>query len=151
MDAISPASLATTRAELTPSRRSSRASMSSAKTSLGTTDSTTPPQDFLRELPDKTFLFLRCVDRYQPTTPSRLELGESGWPTHRPVDQHPFSPQGRLGHAVYEDPYLGRLRKLGCGVDELPKPGQHDRAPASRLDLAAEIEQHNRFVDTQTA
>src|SRR5712692_12037410 len=121
MDAISPASLATTRADVTPSRRSSRASMSSAKTSLGTTDSATPPQGFLTELPDKTFLLLRRVDCLSTGGLPRLELGESGRATHRPIDQHPFSPQGRLRHTVDEDPHLGRVRKLGRRVNELPK------------------------------
>src|SRR5712692_2445562 len=93
MDAISPASLATTRADVTPSRRWSRASMSSAKTSLGTTDSTTPPQGFLRELPDKTFLLLRRVACYQPGTPSPRTRGE--WKGDSPADRSaPLLPPG---------------------------------------------------------
>src|SRR5712692_5507853 len=142
MESISPASLATTRADVTPSRRFSKASMSSAKTSLGTTHSTnlrdaclgTSLINFSSPAPYDTSPMelwpVRPRTLSQGPRDRRLELGQRRRSANRPVDQHALPAHGRLRQAVDQDPHLRRLWELGRGVDKLPKPAQHTRAPA---------------------
>src|SRR2546426_12328191 len=141
MESISPASLATTRADVTPFSRSRSVSLSSAKTSLGTARSTPASSMLPRDVP--------CEAGFPCGKGSASEERRRSGSRQRVIDHYPFASHGLTSLAVDQDTHTRCLRELSGGVYDLPQPPQHAGAAAPRLDLTPEIHHQHPVSDTQ--
>src|SRR2546425_7182696 len=141
MESISPASLATTRADVTPISRSRSVSMSSAKTSLGTARSTPASSMLPRDVP--------CEAGFPCGNRGASEDRRRSGSRQRMIDHDPFPSHGLTSLSVDQDAHTRCLRELSGGVYDLPHPPQNAGAAAPRLDLSAEIHHHHPASDAQ--
>src|SRR2546428_1486263 len=134
MESISPASLATTRADVTPFSRSRSVSMSSAKTSLGTARSTPASSMLPRDVP--------CEAGFPCGKGGASEERKQSGSRQRVIDHDPFASHGLTSLAVDQDTHSRCLRELSGGVNDLPQPPQHAGAAPPPLHLTPEIHPH---------
>src|SRR2546425_9237145 len=117
MESISPASLATTRADVTPFSRSRSVSMSSAKTSLGTARSTPASSMLPRDVP--------CEAGFPCGRGGASEDRRRSGSPQRGIDHDPFASHGLTSLALDPDTNTRCLRGLDGAVYDLPHPPQH--------------------------